>query len=152
MLMLLNESFGYVLFMLYIGMCALNTCRRSCYICRGPTFPNLSKFLFISRSSDCLSKAYFVMVYPPTTLVSSFRSGSANLILFHCSYVFFSPILNRQGNFFGHLQSHFSYLNSVSRKGKTKGGDTDEFAGEYQTLMEQEFFDFVLYEIPWVTQ
>jgi len=53
---------------------------------------------------------------------------------------------------FGTLQSYFSYLNSVSRKGKTKGGDTDEFAGEYQTLMEQEFFDFVLYEIPWVTQ
>lgn len=97
--MLLNESFGYVLFMLYVGMCALNTCRRSCYICRGPTFQNLSKFLFISRSSDCLSKAYFVMVYPPTTLVLSFRFGSANLILFHCSYVFFSPILNRRRKF-----------------------------------------------------
>jgi V-type H+-transporting ATPase subunit C len=25
-----------------------------------------------------------------------------------------------------------------------------EVAGEYQQLMEQEFFDFVLFEVPWI--
>ncbi|KAF8832566.1 hypothetical protein HHX47_DHR1001448 [Lentinula edodes] len=55
---------------------------------------------------------------------------------------------------FSILQSHFSYLGSGShsRGTKLKGGDTEEFVGEYQTLMEQEFYDFVLYEVPWVTQ
>ncbi|KAJ3771545.1 hypothetical protein EV361DRAFT_894824 [Lentinula raphanica] len=55
---------------------------------------------------------------------------------------------------FGILQSHFTYLSSGSRSknAKSKGGDTEEFVGEYQTLMEQEFYDFVLYEVPWVTQ
>ncbi|KAJ4494277.1 hypothetical protein C8R41DRAFT_881881 [Lentinula lateritia] len=55
---------------------------------------------------------------------------------------------------FSILQSHFSYLGSGSRSRDTnlKGGDTEEFVGEYQTLMEQEFYDFVLYEVPWVTQ
>ncbi|KAJ3718281.1 hypothetical protein C8R42DRAFT_711290 [Lentinula raphanica] len=55
---------------------------------------------------------------------------------------------------FGILQSHFTYLSSGSRSknAKLKGGDTEEFVGEYQTLMEQEFYDFVLYEVPWVTQ
>jgi V-type H+-transporting ATPase subunit C len=53
---------------------------------------------------------------------------------------------------FGVLQSHFSYLGSGSRKGAKSNGEVEEFVGEYQTLMEQEFFDFVLYEVPWVTQ
>jgi V-type H+-transporting ATPase subunit C len=51
------------------------------------------------------------------------------------------------------LSSHFSYLASKSRgaKGKTKGGDTAEtFGAEYQALMEEEIFDFVLFEIPWI--
>ncbi|KAJ3998462.1 hypothetical protein F5050DRAFT_1567138 [Lentinula boryana] len=54
---------------------------------------------------------------------------------------------------FGILQSHFSFLSSGPRsKGaKSKGGDAEEFVGEYQSLMEQEFYDFVLYEVPWVT-
>ncbi|KAL1739617.1 hypothetical protein HDZ31DRAFT_962, partial [Schizophyllum fasciatum] len=47
------------------------------------------------------------------------------------------------------LQQHLSYLNRKSAKAKTTGGDT-EFVGEYQTLMEQEYFDFVLFEVPWI--
>ncbi len=26
----------------------------------------------------------------------------------------------------------------------------EDFVGEYQSLMDQEFFDFVLYELPWI--
>ncbi|PSR71296.1 hypothetical protein PHLCEN_2v12810 [Hermanssonia centrifuga] len=55
------------------------------------------------------------------------------------------------------LQSQFGYLarrsNPTSAKGKaqssTSGGE--EFVGEYQTLLEQEFYDFVLFEVPWIT-
>ncbi|KAL1728894.1 hypothetical protein EV714DRAFT_237779 [Schizophyllum commune] len=46
------------------------------------------------------------------------------------------------------LQQHLSYLHRKSTD-KTRGGDT-EFVGEYQTLMEQDFFDFVLFEVPWI--
>ncbi|KAF5382977.1 hypothetical protein D9757_006313 [Collybiopsis confluens] len=54
---------------------------------------------------------------------------------------------------FNVLQAHLSYLGSSSRrKGQSKAGDSEEFVGEYQTLMEQEFFDFVIFEVPWVTQ
>ncbi|KAL0579818.1 Vacuolar ATP synthase subunit C [Marasmius crinis-equi] len=53
---------------------------------------------------------------------------------------------------FGALQSHFSYLKSRSKGAQAGGGGrADEFIGEYQTLMEQEFYDFVLYEVPWIT-
>ncbi|THH21563.1 hypothetical protein EW146_g37 [Bondarzewia mesenterica] len=46
------------------------------------------------------------------------------------------------------LKNHFTYLSPRSRGAKPKsssgGGTTDEFVGEYQTLLEQEYFDFVL--------
>lgn len=51
------------------------------------------------------------------------------------------------------LNSHFTYLSPRStdkRKGKKSGGGDDEFLGEFQTLMEQEFLDFVVYDIPWI--
>lgn len=52
------------------------------------------------------------------------------------------------------LQAHFTYLGSrFGRAAGAKGsadGDGD-FGGEYQVLLEQEMFDFVLYEIPWIT-
>ncbi|KAK7463825.1 Vacuolar ATP synthase subunit C [Stygiomarasmius scandens] len=51
---------------------------------------------------------------------------------------------------FGVLQSYFSYLGSSSKRANSKGGENEEFVGEYQTLMEQEFYDFVLFEVPWV--
>ncbi|KAG1749692.1 ATPase V1 complex subunit C [Suillus paluster] len=48
------------------------------------------------------------------------------------------------------LTSHFSYLGPRSSGRSKKQTTTEEFAGEYQSLMEQEFFDFVLYEVPWI--
>jgi len=54
----------------------------------------------------------------------------------------------------GQLQAHFTYLGSrfgrvAGAKGSTSANE--DFVGEYQTLLEQEMFDFVLYEIPWIT-
>ena len=51
------------------------------------------------------------------------------------------------------LQRQFSYLSARSQgTAKIKGGmsTNEDFVGEYQSLLDQEFFDFVLYEIPWV--
>ncbi|KAG6911776.1 hypothetical protein DXG01_000022 [Tephrocybe rancida] len=53
---------------------------------------------------------------------------------------------------FNLLQTHFTYLSPRSN-GSTKGkgkGEGEEFIGEYQSLMDQEFFDFVLFEVPWI--
>lgn len=53
------------------------------------------------------------------------------------------------------LTTHFAYLSKDGRTGqrqtKAKGSKEDssaEVAGEYATLMEQEVFDFVLFEVP----
>jgi V-type H+-transporting ATPase subunit C len=51
---------------------------------------------------------------------------------------------------FNVLQSHFTYLGPRSNRGKGKNNDRDEFIGEYQSLMEQEFYDFVFFEVPWI--
>ncbi|KAJ7071253.1 hypothetical protein C8F01DRAFT_1109736 [Mycena amicta] len=51
---------------------------------------------------------------------------------------------------FGALQTQFSYLRPRSNRAKGEKGGNDEFAGEYQTLMDQEFFDFVLCEVGWI--
>ncbi|KAH9996568.1 ATPase V1 complex subunit C [Russula vinacea] len=50
------------------------------------------------------------------------------------------------------LQRQFSYLSARSQGAAKKGGvsTNEDFVGEYQSLLDQEFFDFVLYEIPWV--
>jgi len=48
------------------------------------------------------------------------------------------------------LQSHFAYLSPRFSRGKATGGATEDFAGEYQMILEQELFDFVLYEVPWI--
>ncbi|ELU43330.1 V-ATPase subunit C family protein [Rhizoctonia solani AG-1 IA] len=46
------------------------------------------------------------------------------------------------------LASHFAYLGSKSRSRDKKSGNADEdYVGEYQTLMEQEIFDYVLFEV-----
>jgi len=54
----------------------------------------------------------------------------------------------------GQLQAHFTYLGPRFGRvagAKGSGGTNEDFVGEYQTLLEQEMFDFVLYEIPWIT-
>ncbi|KAH9835754.1 ATPase V1 complex subunit C [Rhodofomes roseus] len=51
------------------------------------------------------------------------------------------------------LQAQLAYLGrraNPGSKSKKDGGETGDFAGEYQTLMEQEYFDFVLFEVPWI--
>ncbi|KAG2160086.1 ATPase V1 complex subunit C [Suillus bovinus] len=48
------------------------------------------------------------------------------------------------------LTNHLSYLRPRSSSRAQTHSTADEFAGEYQSLMEQEFFDFVLYEVPWI--
>jgi V-type H+-transporting ATPase subunit C len=48
------------------------------------------------------------------------------------------------------LNSYFSFLAPKSKQaGRGKIG-ADEVAGEFQSILEQEFFDFVLFEVPWV--
>mgnify|MGYP002718895191 CR=1 FL=1 len=51
------------------------------------------------------------------------------------------------------LSSQFSYLASSSRGpqvkgGKSAGGPGDEVGGEWASVMEAEYYDFVLFEIP----
>ncbi|KAG8979813.1 Vacuolar ATP synthase subunit C [Tulasnella sp. JGI-2019a] len=51
------------------------------------------------------------------------------------------------------LTDHFSYLSKrTNAKGRQGGTSTTaaEDAGEYATLMEQEYLDFVLFEVPWI--
>jgi len=48
------------------------------------------------------------------------------------------------------LQDHLSYLGSRSSRTRGKKGENEEFIGEYQSLMDQEFYDFVFFEVPWV--
>ncbi|KAG8925623.1 Vacuolar ATP synthase subunit C, partial [Tulasnella sp. 418] len=49
------------------------------------------------------------------------------------------------------LTTHFSYLGkSQGKQSDSSGAGVEDFAGEYQTIMEQEFLDFVLFEIPWI--
>jgi len=53
---------------------------------------------------------------------------------------------------FGVLQSQFEYLRPRSNPAVQHGkkGAADEFVGEYQNILDQDFFDFVLYEVPWI--
>ena len=51
---------------------------------------------------------------------------------------------------FNILQTQFEYLSPKSNAAKGGKVTGDEFVGEYQTLMDQEFFNFVLYEVPWI--
>ena len=49
------------------------------------------------------------------------------------------------------LTTQFAYLAPRSNQSKKKGqGGNEEIAGEYQNLMEQEFLDFVVYDVPWI--
>lgn len=50
------------------------------------------------------------------------------------------------------LSAHFKYLAPRSNNSRSKGktSDGEEFLGEYQSLMEQEFYDFVVFDVPWI--
>jgi V-type H+-transporting ATPase subunit C len=47
------------------------------------------------------------------------------------------------------LQTHFTYLSPRSNA-KSNSSANEEFTGEYQSLMEQEFYNFVMFEVPWI--
>jgi V-type H+-transporting ATPase subunit C len=47
------------------------------------------------------------------------------------------------------LQTHFTYLSPRSNA-KSNSRVNEEFIGEYQSLMEQEFYNFVMFEVPWI--
>ncbi|KAE9410818.1 ATPase, V1 complex, subunit C [Gymnopus androsaceus JB14] len=114
----------------------LAPCRRNYYIYRGTNF---------SESFQILVHLKVIRLFVESVLRYGLPANYIGIVV--------QPDPKSTKKTFGVLQSHLSYLNSGSRKGaKTNAGETDEFIGEYQTLMEQEFFDFVLYEVPWVTQ
>lgn len=55
------------------------------------------------------------------------------------------------------LSTHFAYLSASSRGptskvnkqgGASGAGASEEIGGEWATLMEQEYYDFVLFELP----
>ena len=51
------------------------------------------------------------------------------------------------------LNAHFAYLAPRSNSARVKGNagtGGEDFLGEYQTLMEQEFLDFVVFDVPWI--
>lgn len=52
---------------------------------------------------------------------------------------------------FNVLQTRFAYLSPKSNAAQpgTKTGNED-FVGEFQTVLDQDFFDFILYEVPWI--
>ncbi|KAH7883898.1 ATPase V1 complex subunit C [Phlebopus sp. FC_14] len=60
------------------------------------------------------------------------------------------PDLKSTKKTFSVLSNHFKYLAPRSGCSKKQVSNHEEFIGEYQSLMEQEFFDFVLYEVPWI--
>ncbi|KAF9456147.1 ATPase V1 complex subunit C [Collybia nuda] len=51
---------------------------------------------------------------------------------------------------FNVLQNHFAYLSPRSGRAQAKKAGGEEIIGEYQSLMEQDFYDFILYEVPWI--
>lgn len=48
------------------------------------------------------------------------------------------------------LTNNLSYLAPRSNHSKAKKGAQEDFTGEYQAVLDQEFFDFVLFEVPWI--
>jgi V-type H+-transporting ATPase subunit C len=52
---------------------------------------------------------------------------------------------------FNTLQAQFTYLRPKSNRSNTiKGDENTDFVGEYQSLLDQEFHDFVMFEVPWI--
>ncbi|KAF8350269.1 hypothetical protein F5887DRAFT_1070462 [Amanita rubescens] len=52
---------------------------------------------------------------------------------------------------FNTLQAQFAYLRPKSnRSTSVKGPENADFVGEYQSLLDQEYHDFVMFEVPWI--
>jgi len=53
---------------------------------------------------------------------------------------------------FNVLQTQFAYLSPKSNAGQSGGKvGGEDLVGEFQTFLDQEYFDFILYEVPWIT-
>lgn len=91
------------------------------------------------------------MGYLPTTLgwLSRYIFPGSTRVLNLTAY--FQPEPKTTKRTLDVLASHFAYLGSKSKnrddKKKSGGMGDDDYAGEYQTLMEQELFDYVLFEV-----
>ncbi|KAK2462092.1 hypothetical protein APHAL10511_006555 [Amanita phalloides] len=49
------------------------------------------------------------------------------------------------------LQTQFAYLRPRSNYSKSlQSAENADFVGEYQSLLDQEFYDFVMFEVPWI--
>lgn len=69
------------------------------------------------------------------------------------SNFYIKPEPKTQKRILSTLNAHFAYLAPRSNNARTKGkagAGGEEFLGEYQTLMEQEFLDFVVFDVPWI--
>ncbi|KAF8720409.1 hypothetical protein AX14_011006 [Amanita brunnescens Koide BX004] len=61
------------------------------------------------------------------------------------------PELKSTKKVFNTLQAQFTYLRSKSNPSNAiKGMENADFVGEYQSLLDQEFHDFVMFEVPWI--
>jgi V-type H+-transporting ATPase subunit C len=89
----------------------------------------------LASLSKCVDRGYTILPIPITNF-------------------YLQPDPKQTKKTFNQLTRYFSYLNARTRGPgqKKKGGDGqgDDYVGEYQTLMEQELFDFVLFEVPWI--
>jgi len=64
------------------------------------------------------------------------------------------PVPKMESKTVSTLTAHFKYLaprsNNSKKSAIKKSTNDEEFLGEYQGIMEQEFFDFVVFEVPWI--
>lgn len=59
----------------------------------------------------------------------------------------FQPETKTTNKMLNLVTTHLAYL--LPRSKKISGG-AEDIAGEYQSIMEQEYLDFVLFEVPWI--
>ncbi|KAF8316127.1 ATPase, V1 complex, subunit C [Clavulina sp. PMI_390] len=103
-----------------------------------------SELLRIARTS--FSEGYKTLVHLKvlrTFVESSLEYGPPA----HYTGVIIKPDPKTSKRVLSTLTSHFSYLPRKKSNGKSSSTSAD-VAGEYATLMEEEKFDFVLFEVP----
>lgn len=91
------------------------------------------------------------MVYQRTTRASSLMQVNWRIIFNTVLTRISQPDPKSGKRAFNVLQSQFAYLRPRSNPNQNKKQAANEdYVGEYTSLMDQEFFDFVLFEIPWI--
>ena len=125
--------------------------RRSFCDFLGRISQNHSKSWYTSRSSAFSWRVSYGMVYQRNTLglLSRYRGSFFHPVTTSNTYIS-HPDPKNVKKLFNVLQTHFASLRPRSNAADGKKLGAEDFIGEYQTLMDQEFFDFVLYEVPWI--